>query len=132
MGMEQIVSFGERRPPAWSAVAQLLHERGFGVQMRMIDGELAFPDEQPAETWRELRLGTPLGMVTVRRSGETVVLVTWGNADAGQRQAWHALTWAFAEVGGGQVQSAQGALSAAAFAAQAELPPALGQAESGR
>ena len=46
----------------------------------MIDGELAFPDETPADAWRELRVGTPQGMVTVRRDRDQVVLVTWGNA----------------------------------------------------
>jgi hypothetical protein len=44
----------------------------------MIDGELAFPDEEPPEDWRELRIGTPEGMmVTIRRERDRVVLVVW-------------------------------------------------------
>src|SRR5258708_4923977 len=66
MGMDQTVTFpGE--PPEWPAVRDLLAARGFAVQTRMIDGELAFPDEAPRAGWRELRVGTPAGMVTPRR-----------------------------------------------------------------
>src|SRR4051794_39109172 len=102
MGMEQTVAF-PTAPPPWTAVAELLAGRGYAVQMRMIDGELSFPDEQPPEPWRELRVGTPQGMVTVRRAADRVVCVTWGNADAALRQAWNALAWAFAAAGQGMV-----------------------------
>jgi hypothetical protein len=130
MGMDQTVTFAGRAP-AWPAVARLLAGRGFAAQVRMIDGQLAFPDEEPPEGWRELRVGTPQGMVTARREGEAVVLVTWGNADAALRQAWNALAWAFAEAGGGQVQSPQGPLDAPSFARQADLPAALRAPEGG-
>jgi hypothetical protein len=123
--MEQSVTFAGRPAPAWPAVAALLAGRGFAVQMRMIDGELAFPDEAPPGGWGELRLGTPQGMVTARRQGDAVALVTWGNADGALRQAWNALTWAFAEAGGGLVQTPDGPLDAAAFARRAELPESL-------
>jgi hypothetical protein len=66
----------------------------------MIDGELAFPDEEPPQNWRELRLGTADGMmVTVRREGDRVVLVVWGNSDASLIRAWNALACTFAELG---------------------------------
>jgi hypothetical protein len=61
-------------------------------------------------------------MVTLRREADRVVCVTWGNADGGLRQAWNALAWALAEAGGGQVQTAEGPLDAAAFRRHAELP----------
>jgi hypothetical protein len=125
MGMDQRVTFGEPAAPAWGAVRDLLAARGFPVQVRMIDGELSFPDEAPPETWRELRVGTPQGMVTLRREQGGVVLVTWGNADLGLRQAWNALAWAYAEAAGGRVHTAEGPLDAAAFAGRAELPEAL-------
>jgi hypothetical protein len=123
--MEQRVSFPERAAPAWEAVRDLLAGRGFPVQMRMIDGELSFPDEVPPAGWRELRVGTPQGMVTLRPEGDGVAFVTWGNADLGLRQAWNALVWAYAEAGGGQVQTPEGALDAATYAGRAELPDAL-------
>jgi hypothetical protein len=125
MGMEQTVTFASGAAPSWEAVRDHLAARGYVVQMRMIDGELALPDETPAETWHELRVGAPEGMVTIRRAAERVVLVTWGNADAGLQQAWNALTWAFAVVGGGRVETSGGAVDAETYRQQAALPVAL-------
>ena len=125
MGMDQTVSFAGKEMPSWAAVSGLLARHGFPVQTRMIDGQLAFPDETPPDEWKELRLGTPQGMVTLRRDADTVVFVTWGNADAALRQAWNALAWAFAEVGGGILQTPQGVVDAAMFRRQAELPATL-------
>jgi hypothetical protein len=105
MGMEQTVRFHSALP-AWTAVRDLLTARGYTMQIRMIDGQLTFPDEQPPETWRELRLSTSQGMVTVRREANRMIFVAWGNADAGLREQWNALAWAFAEVGGGSVETA--------------------------
>ena len=50
MGAQQYVTFGDSGVPRWSVVHELLQERGFPVEMRMINGELAFPDETPDET----------------------------------------------------------------------------------
>ena len=105
MGMELTVRFNSA-PPAWTAVRDLLALRGSTFQVRMIDGELAFPDEQPPDHWRELRLSTPHGMmITVRREADKLKFVTWGNADAGLQEQWHALARAFAEAGGGTVET---------------------------
>jgi hypothetical protein len=124
MGMDQTVMFpGEK--PSWSAVREFLQLNGYPVQTRMIDGQLSFPDEEPPETWQELRIGTPQGMVTLRRQAEGITFVTWGNADAGLRQAWNALAWAYAQAGSGQVQSAQGLMDPAAFQRTVEMPEPL-------
>jgi hypothetical protein len=125
MGMDQTVVFPGRPIPAWSEVAGLLARGGCPVQMRMIDGELAFPDEAPPENWREIRVGAAGGMVTIRRAPDQVVLVTWGNADPALRQLWNALAWAWAESGAGWVQTPDGPLDPAAFSSKAELPEAL-------
>src|ERR1700722_1700665 len=101
MGMDQTVVFADRKLPAWPEVAGLLARQGRPVQMRMIDGELAFPDEEPPETWREIRVGATGAMVTIRRGEDRVVLVAWGNADAAQRDLWNALAWAWAAAGNG-------------------------------
>src|SRR5262245_5207475 len=103
MGMELTVTLGSGLMPHWPAVRGVLEEAGTAVQMRMIDGQLALPEEEPPEAWRELRLGTPAGMVTVRREAGRVVIVVWGNADAALRQAADAVARAFAEAGGGTV-----------------------------
>ena len=127
MGMDQAVTFGGGPGPAWEAVRDLLAGRGYPVQTRMIDGELAFPDEAPPEGWRELRVGTPGGMVTLRREPGRVVCVTWGTAQGELLQAWNALAWALAEAGGGRVESAAGPLAPADYRRSADLPPALRQ-----
>ncbi|MBY0231478.1 MAG: hypothetical protein K2W96_19510 [Gemmataceae bacterium] len=102
MGMDRAVSFpGEA--PAWADVAALLRQHGAAVQMRMIDGELAFPDEAPPPGWNELRVSLAGEMVSIRREPGGVRLVAWGNATAAQRQLWNALAWAFATVGGAPV-----------------------------
>ena len=129
MGMEQSVSFAGKSIPAYSTVRDFLGQRSFPLQMGMIDGQLAFPDEQPEENWRELRLRTPQGMVTVRRAAERLIFVTWGNADAAMLQAWNAVVWAFAEVGNGLVETPEGPLSARIYSEQADLPSAIGPAD---
>jgi hypothetical protein len=87
----------ERRAPYadWAKVNDELARAGFAVEMRMIDGELAFPDEQPPQSWRELRVAHGGAMVTIRRGVGEVVLIAWGNADEAQRRLWEALAQAF-------------------------------------
>jgi hypothetical protein len=118
MGVEQSVTFAGDVPD-WPAVRARLGERNYPVQMRMIEGQLAFPDEAPPAEWREIRLGTPSGMVTLRREPGRVTFVVWGNADAGMQRARNALMWAFAETGSGQVE---GTLASEEFRRTADLP----------
>ena len=120
MGMDLRVEFDGNEPPPWPAVAAALQPRGWAVTMRMIDNELAFPDETPPESWRELRVGGDGAMVTVRRLADGVALVAWGNADAAQRRLWHRLAWAFAQAGGGVVLTDAGTQTASDFAAGME------------
>lgn len=120
MGMDLQVVF-PTAAPAWSAVVERLATHGLAVQMRMIDGELAFPDEVPPDGWRELRVAADGAMVTVRRNEAGVALVVWGNADAAQRRLWHALARAFAAAAAGQVRTEQGVFDAETFARQVGL-----------
>src|SRR5438105_12969215 len=106
MGMEQRVEFDAAGKPRWADVAALLSQRSFPVEMRMIDGELAFPNEAPPDGWRELRVATPGGMITAVPENNVVRTVTWGNADVGMRQARNALPWACAAPGGGTTAAA--------------------------
>jgi hypothetical protein len=123
--MEQRVSFAGRPPPPWEAVRDVLTGAGFPAQLHMIDGELSLPDEAPPAAWRELRVGTPQGMVTLRREAGAVMCVTWGNADAPLRQAWNAVAWALARAGGGSIETQGGPRDADAFRREADLPEAL-------
>jgi hypothetical protein len=123
MGLQQAITFVEPAPPLWPALADWLAGRGYPVQVRMIDGELAFPDEAPPDGWRELRLGTPGGMVTLRRQPGRIDLVIWGNADAANRQAANALALALATLTAGRVVTDAGDFPAEEFRRTADLPP---------
>ena len=122
MGMEQTVVFEPGMVPGWTMVRDLLASHGFSVPMRMIDGQLAFPDEIPPEPWQELRVGTVHGMVTLRRDGNRIQTVTWGNADPAMVRAWKMRTWAVAEAGQGKVLAPSGSLTAAEYRNTADLP----------
>jgi hypothetical protein len=124
MGMQQTVRF-DGELPNWQAVGAALEAAGHSPPgMRMIDGEIALPDEQPPADWGELRLAAAdgSGMITVQRAGQAVTLIVWGNAEAALQQAWHGLTFAFAQAGGGEVQVDGQSLDAQRFAQLKQLP----------
>jgi hypothetical protein len=73
------------------------------LQMRMIDGQLAFPDETPPDAWHELRVGTSAGMITLRRETDGITLVIWGNADEKLREVWHTLARGIAQLTDGAI-----------------------------
>lgn len=98
MGMSQVVRCSQG-VPEWPRVAAWLAERGVAVQLRMIDGQLALPDETPGPEWDELRVGTPAGMITIRRRGDSVELTIWGNSDRALQDASAAMALGFAELG---------------------------------
>jgi hypothetical protein len=120
-----IVAFPGGQPPTWSAARDLLARRGFPLKVRMIDGQPAFPDEQPPDDWREIRVAAADGMVTIRRDGDRLAFVVWSNAGAELRKVLNAVAWAFAATGSGRIDALQGALDAAAFLRTAELPDGL-------
>lgn len=107
MGIQQTVRFSGNAPD-WPGVRDLLRTRGLALPMRMIDGQLAFPDELPSEEWEEIRVGSAAGMVTIKRFPGRVDLVTWGNADAELSRIWNAIAWAWAEAGNGTIETLDG------------------------
>jgi hypothetical protein len=54
---------------------------GIECKIVMVDGQLVPPSHEPA-SWNEVRLRTPAGMVTLRKTADTVAIVVFGNADA--------------------------------------------------
>ena len=90
-----------------------------------LEQTVIFPEDQPAEPWRELRVSSDAGMVTIRREQNQVTLVTWGNIDAALVRTRNALAWAFAETGNGRIQTDQDDLAAIDFLRSADLPPEL-------
>jgi hypothetical protein len=124
MGLELTVTFPVA-VPAWSDVQELLAKHGPPIQMRMIDGQLAFPDEMPTESWQEVRASSDAGMVTLRHDQNRVTLVTWGNAEASLLRLRNALAWAFAEAGNGRIQTDEGEWNAADLLLNANVPVEL-------
>ena len=123
MGIEQTVLLPSGATPVWPAIRDLLAGRGLTLQMRMIDGALAFPEEQPADNWRELRLATQQGMaITVKRQADQVRLIVWGNADPSLIEARNALAWAFAETGNGCIGTIEGSETPAQFWNRSDMP----------
>jgi hypothetical protein len=120
--MDQKVIFAVEKTPAWPQISDLLATRKFLVQIRMIDGELALPDEMPPEIWQELRVGATHGMITLKRELDGITLVIWANADVHMRQAWNALTWAIAHLADGVIRTSTGVLPLDQFVQYAELP----------
>ena len=105
MGMEQKVVLPAGQTPVWPKLADHCVAQSFPLKVMMIDGELAFPDETPGDAWREVRVGTAHGMVTLRRAEDGVHLVTWGNAEGPVRAAWETLARLVAEAFEGTVVS---------------------------
>jgi hypothetical protein len=103
MGMEYTIRFHGGTAPPLARVLAVLAEHNFPAQMRMVDGELTLPDEAPPERWKEVRLGTSSGMVSLVRRGGEIAVVTWGNADEAMQRAWNAVAWAVAKAGTGEI-----------------------------
>ena len=75
MGLDRTIRFPNVQAPAWAAIREQLARVGESGVLRMIDGLPAFPDEEPPPEWRELRVGTEAGMVTIRRATGVITCV---------------------------------------------------------
>lgn len=122
MGQDRTIRF-PTSPPTWEAIQGQLARIGEPAPLRMIDGLPAFPDETPEPGWRELRVGTTAGMVTIRRGTDSLTCVIWGTADPALTAAWHAVIWACAAAGGGLVDSPDGPLPSDEYARSVGLAP---------
>jgi hypothetical protein len=58
-----------------------LASAGTACAIVMVDGNLVHPSAPPPASWSEVRLRTAAGMVTLRRRGDEVAAVVFGNAD---------------------------------------------------
>jgi hypothetical protein len=100
MGVQRVVAFAAGEP-TWPAVSAKLAAAGESPQVRMIDGLPAFPDEQPEDGWRELRLGFAAGMVTIARGGGEWRFTVWGTDDPALLAALEASVSAATAAGAG-------------------------------
>ena len=114
MGMEYVVEPADELPKL-ASIREILAGEGYSLQTRMIDGQLAFPDEEPKGPWSELRVAINKNMITLRHDGRAIHVLTWGNADDAMQVVWKSLVWAIAESSKGKVISPDGVLSASEF-----------------
>lgn len=98
MGVERTVEL-PNGIPNWPTVAAILKQGGETPIIRMIDGLPAFPDEQPEESWQELRVSLSGGMITMRRGTNLVKCVTWGTGDPALEQSCQQLVEAWTKAG---------------------------------
>jgi hypothetical protein len=87
MGMERSITF-DGPNPSWQSIRDQIAARGLTVQLRMIDGLPAFPDESPEEGWRELRFSTAGGMMTLRLEPGRLSATVWGNSGPDLVREW--------------------------------------------
>jgi hypothetical protein len=124
MGLDITVRFPVGAVPAWGDIRGQLARVGESAPLRMIDGLPAFPEENPEDGWRELRVGVAPGMITLRRVDDSITCVIWSNADAGLLAARDRIAWACAAAGAGTVITPGGAVSADEFARTVNISPA--------
>jgi hypothetical protein len=124
MGLDRTIRFPTSETPSWDAIQARLACVGEAAPLRMIDGIPAFPDESPDPGWKELRVGTAAGMVTIRRGPGTLTCVIWGTADPALNAAWEKVIWACAMAGGGRIDTPTGPTSAEEFAQSIGVNPA--------
>jgi hypothetical protein len=115
MGLERTIRLPADGELSWKGVNEQLVRAGIAASIRMIDGLPAFPDEDPSPDWREIRIGTSAGMVTIRRSAGTVSCVIWGTGDQVLTDLWMKVIWACAAASAGLIESPSGPLTADEF-----------------
>jgi len=74
MGLEVTV---EHARPLAEALARVP-----GTSIVMIDGALVMPGAPPPPSWSDVRVKTPAGTFALKRRGDAVSVVAFGNADA--------------------------------------------------
>ena len=55
------------------------------VSIVMVDGALVMPGSMAPARWSDVRVKTPAGTFALKRSGDAVSVVAFGNADAAAR-----------------------------------------------
>lgn len=123
MGLNRTVRFPIDETPTWDAIRHQLSRLGVTPSLRLIDDVPAFPEESPTSDWKELRIATEPGMVTIRRGPCSLDCVIWGNGDPALESFWLGVIWACASAGNGLVDNSTGAVPPDEFARSVGLSP---------
>ncbi len=87
MGMEKLVPF-TTVAPSWENIQREASKAGVALTVRMIDNLPAFPDEIPEPGWKELRVASAEGMMSLRQQPGVLAVIVWGNADQALQRDW--------------------------------------------
>jgi hypothetical protein len=85
MGLEIVVP--RPSPCPLAPLLERLTASGFPTSIAMVDNQLWSPRATPPGQWRDVRLRTPAGIVTLLHRPEGVAVVIFGNADAVLQEA---------------------------------------------
>jgi hypothetical protein len=80
MGLEIVVARAGACP--LEPVLATLRAGGVPVSVLMIDNALAPPNAPVPDGWRDVRLKTPAGTLSIKRRPDGIAVVAFGNADA--------------------------------------------------
>jgi hypothetical protein len=80
MGLSTLVP--RRDVPSLSELLETLARAGLPSSLLMVDNQLVSPKVPPPSTWRDVRLKTPAGTVTLKRDAQGIAVTVFGNADA--------------------------------------------------
>jgi hypothetical protein len=67
--------------PRMSDLVEKLRAGGVATTVIMVDNQLHAPDAPVPDGWRDVRLRTPAGMLSLKRREGGVAVVVFGNAD---------------------------------------------------
>jgi hypothetical protein len=79
VGLSKLVPV--RGLPALAELLANLERAGLPSSLIMVDNQLVSPKIPPPSTWRDVRLKTPAGTVTLKRDPSGVTVTIFGNAD---------------------------------------------------
>jgi hypothetical protein len=85
MGVE--IAVPHRGPCPLGPVLAALAPAGVSATVAMVDGVLRAPGAPLPDDWREVRLRTPVGMITLRRHPTGIAVIVFGNAEAALQEA---------------------------------------------
>ena len=85
MGLEVVVP--RVATVEFPALLGRLADAGLPTAVAMVDNVLQGPGSTPPTAWRDVRLRTPAGMVTLRRVPNGIAVVVFGNAEDPLRAA---------------------------------------------
>jgi precorrin isomerase len=79
MGLEAVAAGAASR--SLPSIARALAEAGITAMIGMIDGALVTLGPPPERAWRDVRVRTPAGTLTLLKRGDDIAVVVFGNAD---------------------------------------------------